>query len=95
ATTIAEAAAVVGDAARPTDDRVAAALDDDLVAAVARHPDRRRAGELAPAQVLDVDVALARAGAWYELFPRSWGGLPGVRRRLPALAELGFDVVYL
>ena len=38
---------------------------------------------------------LARFGAWYELFPRSWGGLDGVRRRLPALAELGFDVIYL
>ncbi|MEZ5181148.1 MAG: alpha-amylase family glycosyl hydrolase [Acidimicrobiales bacterium] len=46
-------------------------------------------------QRVDVDVALARFGAWYELFPRSWGGLDGVRRRLPALAELGFDVVYL
>ena len=37
----------------------------------------------------------ARAGAWYELFPRSWGGLAGVTRVVPELAELGFDVVYL
>ncbi len=28
-------------------------------------------------------------------FPRSWGGLPGVERQIPALADLGFDVLYL
>jgi len=44
---------------------------------------------------VDVDRALARVGAWYELFPRSWGGFRGVADTLPALAELGFDVVYL
>ena len=44
---------------------------------------------------VDVDRPLARFGAWYELFPRSWGGFEGVRAVLPALAELGFDVVYL
>ncbi|MDX6442182.1 MAG: hypothetical protein QOE43_1911, partial [Gaiellaceae bacterium] len=44
---------------------------------------------------VDVDRALARFGAWYELFPRSWGGFEGVRAVLPSLAELGFDVVYL
>jgi starch synthase (maltosyl-transferring) len=44
---------------------------------------------------VDIDRELARFGAWYELFPRSWGGFEGVRAALPALAELGFDVVYL
>jgi starch synthase (maltosyl-transferring) len=44
---------------------------------------------------VDVDRELARFGAWYELFPRSWGGFEGVREQLPRLAELGFDVVYL
>jgi len=43
---------------------------------------------------IDVDRELARFGAWYELFPRSWGGFAGVRKVLPKLAELGFDVVY-
>ena len=47
-----------------------------------------------PLQV-DVDPELARFGAWYELFPRSWGGFEGVERILPDLADLGFDVVYL
>jgi starch synthase (maltosyl-transferring) len=44
---------------------------------------------------LDVDRPRARFGAWYELFPRSWGGFRGVAKALPQLAELGFDVVYL
>jgi starch synthase (maltosyl-transferring) len=44
---------------------------------------------------VDVDRVLGRFGAWYELFPRSWGGFAGVARVLPRLAELGFDVVYL
>jgi starch synthase (maltosyl-transferring) len=43
---------------------------------------------------VDVDRELARFGAWYELFPRSWGGFAGVAKVLPKLAELGFDVVY-
>jgi len=47
------------------------------------------------AHAVDVDRVLARFGAWYELFPRSWGGFRGVATVLPALAELGFDIVYL
>jgi starch synthase (maltosyl-transferring) len=44
---------------------------------------------------VDVERERARFGAWYELFPRSWGGFEGVRKVLPRLAELGFDVIYL
>jgi starch synthase (maltosyl-transferring) len=44
---------------------------------------------------VDVDRERARVGAWYELFPRSWGGFAGVEAVLPELADLGFDVVYL
>ncbi len=92
---IAAAAALVGDGDRPRDERVAAALDPALAAATDAHPDRSDAGSLAAPGRLQVDPVLARFGAWYELFPRSWGGLDAVRRRLPALAELGVDVVYL
>jgi starch synthase (maltosyl-transferring) len=66
---------------------------------------RERAGALAARErhgkarsgVLEVDVERRRAreGAWFELFPRSWGGLRGVAEVVPELAELGFDVVYL
>jgi starch synthase (maltosyl-transferring) len=57
-------------------------------------PDRH--GEVkAPPLGVDVDRELARFGAWYELFPRSFGGFEGVAEALPRIAELGFDVVYL
>ena len=55
-----------------------------------------RDGEVITAVLeVDVDRVLARFGAWYELFPRSWGGFKGVTAVLPRLAELGFDVIYL
>ncbi len=46
---------------------------------------------------LELAVSRERAcfGSWYEMFPRSWGGLRGVAAQLPALADLGFDVIYL
>ncbi len=55
-----------------------------------------RHAETSSAQLeVDVDRELARFGAWYELFPRSFGGFRGVADALPRLARLGFDVVYL
>ncbi len=42
-----------------------------------------------------VDRQRALFGAWYEFFPRSEGGLQGARERLRAIADMGFDVVYL
>ncbi|MGH9165770.1 MAG: alpha-1,4-glucan--maltose-1-phosphate maltosyltransferase [Acidimicrobiales bacterium] len=42
-----------------------------------------------------VDRERALVGAWYELFPRSHGGFAGTAERLPAVAAMGFDVVYL
>ena len=51
---------------------------------------------------LVIDRPLARAGAWYEMVPRSQGTVPGRHgtfddciARLPDIAALGFDVVYL
>jgi starch synthase (maltosyl-transferring) len=56
--------------------------------------DRSELTQLGRTLQVDVDSERARFGAWYELFPRSWGGFAGVERVLPELAELGFDVVY-
>jgi starch synthase (maltosyl-transferring) len=49
-----------------------------------------------------VDCEAARFAAWYEMFPRSQGYRPGKSAtfddciaRLPEIADLGFDVVYL
>jgi starch synthase (maltosyl-transferring) len=72
-----------------------AALAPDLLAAVERHAERHGAARLPAPLSLEVDRVRARFSAWYELFPRSWGGLQGVRAQVPALAELGFDVLYL
>jgi starch synthase (maltosyl-transferring) len=57
--------------------------------------DRSELTQLVRPLGVDVDRERARFGAWYELFPRSWGGFAGVERVLPELADLGFDVVYL
>jgi starch synthase (maltosyl-transferring) len=71
-----------------------AALGGELFSTVERHQERHGCVSLEPLP-LEVDRVRARFGAWYELFPRSWGGLKGVEKALPQLAELGFDVVYL
>jgi starch synthase (maltosyl-transferring) len=56
--------------------------------------DRSETTQRARSLEVDVDRERARFGAWYELFPRSWGGFAGVERVLPELADLGFDVLY-
>jgi starch synthase (maltosyl-transferring) len=63
--------------------------------ALATTDDDRSEVTASPELRLDVDRERATFGAWYELFPRSFGGFSGVERQLPELAELGFDVVYL
>jgi starch synthase (maltosyl-transferring) len=94
--------------AEPAADLLAAAASDPVRAALAARPIRElvTAGEWCP---LRVDRLRALFGAWYELFPRSegayvdpTGGTPprsGTLRtaadRLPGVAAMGFDVVYL
>jgi len=70
-------------------------VDDWREAAAGLALRKRRDAAKSTTLGVDVERARARFGAWYELFPRSWGGLRGVAELLPALAELGFDVVYL
>ncbi len=71
------------------------ALGPELFETVERNQERRGAVVIDPPLSIEVDRPRAAFGAWYELFPRSWGGLAGVERQLPRLAALGFDVVYL
>jgi starch synthase (maltosyl-transferring) len=71
-----------------------AVLREEVYATVARHQPRDGLTTLGPLPVR-VDRRRAQFGSWYELFPRSWGGLKGVEQQIPRLAELGFDVVYL
>lgn len=48
-----------------------------------------------PPLPLWVDRQRASVGAWYELFPRSFGGLRGAAAEVPRVSELGFDVLYV
>jgi starch synthase (maltosyl-transferring) len=80
---------------QPQRRRVAAALAPQLAVALEASPERLDASSLPKPLEVDVDRERARFGSWYELFPRSWGGFAGVEERLPELAELGFDVLYL
>jgi len=75
-------------------EKVAAALDPEVAAAADRCPDKADTAVAGPFEVF-VDRERARFGSWYELFPRSWGGLRGVADVVPDIAELGFDVLYL
>lgn len=77
-------------------------MDDDFAALVQRYPDRSRAAVFGPVLQITADREKARFSTWYELFPRSYGPAPGVHgtfrdaaKRLPAVREMGFDVVYL
>ncbi|HUR50534.1 MAG TPA: alpha-1,4-glucan--maltose-1-phosphate maltosyltransferase [Mycobacteriales bacterium] len=85
----------------PAGDRLTAALDEPVVQLLRGHPVRDLVTTSAPLP-LRVDRPRALYGAWYELFPRSEGATsrkPGTLRtaakRLPAVARMGFDVVYL
>jgi starch synthase (maltosyl-transferring) len=67
-----------------------------------RHAERIATVSTPQAFPVLVEPVRARVGAWYELFPRSWGPDPSrsatlaeAALHLPAIAALGFDVVYL
>ena len=79
----------------------ALALDEEYAALVRRHPDRRHEARYPIELPLAVDRERARFSTWYELFPRSTSPQPGVHgtfkdveARLPAIAAMGFDVLY-
>jgi starch synthase (maltosyl-transferring) len=86
--------AILGDQTAPDEDRHAAALAAELDVAIQREQEREGVVTFPPL-ALEVDRLRAQFSSWYELFPRSWGGLRGVQEQLPRLAELGFDIVYL
>ncbi len=78
------------------------AADPALASLVTRYPDRSLATVYTPEFPVSVDRGLARCGAWYEMFPRSCVTKPGVHGsfsdcsgRLPYVAKMGFDVLYL
>ncbi|GGJ74842.1 alpha-1,4-glucan:maltose-1-phosphate maltosyltransferase 1 [Streptomyces camponoticapitis] len=94
------------DERRPAAARLAAAFTPEAEEALSRHPLRELVTASKPVKLL-VERERALYGSWYELFPRSEGavltpGEPSVSgtfrtaaERLPAVAAMGFDVVYL
>ncbi|MBW3659748.1 MAG: DUF3416 domain-containing protein, partial [Actinobacteria bacterium] len=96
------AADVLRDDARFPESRRDLAASGDIVGAVARLDPRPHATTFDRTLVVQVDRPLARASAWYELFPRSaspdpdrHGTLVDVIDRLPYVERMGFDVLYL
>ncbi|MBA2488977.1 MAG: alpha-1,4-glucan--maltose-1-phosphate maltosyltransferase [Chloroflexi bacterium] len=82
--------------------RSALALDPALLETMERYPDRSHATRFERELALVVDRERARFSSWYELFPRSTspdveraGTLRDVIDRLPYVAGMGFDVLYL
>jgi starch synthase (maltosyl-transferring) len=78
------------------------ALSAELAALMYRHAERLVATKYEKELTVVVDRQRARFGAWYELFPRSASSSPGqhgtfkdVEARLPYIASMGFDVLYL
>jgi starch synthase (maltosyl-transferring) len=76
-------------------------ITPDLIALVAKYPDLTFATRHEPELPLWVDRERARFSSWYELFPRSagvegqHGTLRDVAARVPEIAAMGFDVLYL
>jgi starch synthase (maltosyl-transferring) len=106
-TTVAGLADVLRDASREPGERMKLALADDVVQLLTDHPIRELVTPAEPRTVW-VDRQRALYGAWYELFPRSEGAFVPpdggpmrsgtfrtAMKRLPAVAGMGFDVVYL
>ena len=73
----------------------------DLIDVMDRYPDRSEAVAYPRELEILVDPQRARFSAWYELFPRSAGeaGKHGtfreLEKRLPYIAGMGFDVLYM
>jgi starch synthase (maltosyl-transferring) len=88
------AMATMGNAELPEAERHEAAMSPDLAEAVERVDLRHEATSLERPLPLEVDRVRGRFSAWYELFPRSWGGFEGVEAQIPAIADHGFDVLY-
>jgi starch synthase (maltosyl-transferring) len=70
-------------------------LGDAVASIVRRYPDRRFAARYGKELGVVVDREKAGFSAWYEMFPRSQGTLRDCEARLPYIAAMGFDVLYL
>lgn len=88
--------------ASPIAEKVQALKDDKFIRLAARYPDRRLAAAYHRLLSVVVDRERGRFSAWYEMFPRSCAAEPGrhgtfrdCEARIPYVAAMGFDVLYL
>jgi starch synthase (maltosyl-transferring) len=98
------AAAALRDTSLELTARIAPAFTASLQAYLHDHPVRELVTQ-SPRYEIWVDRPRALYGSWYEFFPRSEGPVIGgkpthgtfanAQDRLPAVADMGFDVVYL
>jgi starch synthase (maltosyl-transferring) len=77
-------------------------LDPETAELMETYPDRSAATQYDRELEVVANRPLARFAAWYEMFPRSQGKVPGRHGtfkdcidRLPDIAAMGFDVIYL
>ncbi|MFW5420010.1 alpha-1,4-glucan--maltose-1-phosphate maltosyltransferase [Nocardiopsis sp. CNT-189] len=104
---LAAAAGRMRDASLPAAERLALALSEEVAGSLAANP-LRESTTRSKRFPLTVHRRRALVGSWYEFFPRSvgaeydeaegrWrsGTLRSAAKRLPAIADMGFDVVYL
>jgi starch synthase (maltosyl-transferring) len=83
-------------------ERLDIALGDEIALLMSRYPERQFAAHYDKKLVVIVDRVRARFSTWYEMFPRSCIPGPGqhgnfktCQARLPYIAAMGFDVLYL
>ncbi|MFE1100872.1 alpha-1,4-glucan--maltose-1-phosphate maltosyltransferase [Nocardiopsis alba] len=104
---LSEAATLLRDTSTDPMERFTTAVTDEVVAAMDRKPLRELVTKSGRTKVV-VHRERALFGSWYEFFPRSEGArvdvapgeeasgtLSDAAKRLPAIADMGFDVVYL
>ncbi|MEU2948196.1 alpha-1,4-glucan--maltose-1-phosphate maltosyltransferase [Nocardiopsis alba] len=104
---LSEAATLLRDTSTDPMERFTTAVTDEVVAAMDRKPLRELVTRSRRTKVV-VHRERALFGSWYEFFPRSEGArvdvapgeeasgtLSDAAKRLPAIADMGFDVVYL
>lgn len=82
--------------------KISQALNEELARLIGKYPDKRFASTYGKELMVVVDREKARFSAWYETFPRSCstnprehGTFKDCERRLPYIASMGFDVLYL
>ncbi len=101
-----DAVKALKDARRPVEARLAAGTAPEVDAVLAVNP-LRDLLDSGPRYPVFADRTRALVGSWYEFFPRSEGAYVGddgtvvagtlrtAAERLPAVAAMGFDVIYL